>query len=292
MKTIFLSLIFYASVFAQSPLLLLMDDSGVQVDADVQTYFDALTTPLSADQQVRIDTFVKMLKDSIGISNLSDKFDVMYLMANETSEAGLKNLVKRLHDAEVGAATVTFTADQGFTGDGASGYINTNYNPTSDKDNFIGGVNEPTVQQSASIGIYSRTNAQSASFVFGAASQYIILQTRSGSDQLIGYYFSGSSASVANNNSSGLIALTTNTDVSKFSAYRNGLSLSDDLNSSNSVPNQDVYICCYNNNGSPAGFNPYQFSFFFIGGELTATEMRGLNNCIEWYMDDLGTGVE
>src|SRR5574343_1234161 len=126
-------------------LLLMGDEAGY--DTDAQTYFSAMSTPLSTAYQDRINTFVLMVKDSLSITNLSDKFDVIYLLANETSEAGLKNLVKRSSDATIGAETVTFTADEGFAGDGVGGYINTNYNANSDGVNYT--LND------ASFGIYS-----------------------------------------------------------------------------------------------------------------------------------------
>lgn len=87
---LFLSTLSYAQDGAT--LLTLMSDDA-SYDADAQAYFDAMSTPLSTDYQDRINTFVLMVKDSLSLTNLSDKFDVIYLLANETSEAGLKNLV-------------------------------------------------------------------------------------------------------------------------------------------------------------------------------------------------------
>ena len=91
-----------------------------------------------------------MVKDSLQISSLSSKFDGMYLLANETSEAGLKNLVKRQHDATA-VNSPTFTQWEGFTGnENTYAHISTNYYPRTQAVSYA--------LNSGSFGIYFRTN--------------------------------------------------------------------------------------------------------------------------------------
>src|SRR5690606_25638804 len=72
---------------------------NVTYEFEAERYFASLETPLSNSAKTKINNFVAMLKDSLEIDSLAEKFDVMYLFANETPDAGLHNLVKRMHDA-------------------------------------------------------------------------------------------------------------------------------------------------------------------------------------------------
>lgn len=67
-------------------------------DVDLQTYWAGLTTPLDTAQKERLETLITSIKTGLGITNLSDKFDVMYVLANQTLEAAMRNVVKRAHD--------------------------------------------------------------------------------------------------------------------------------------------------------------------------------------------------
>ena len=92
---------------------------GGGVEPEVTAYIDGLTTPLSSGQLTALNTFVKALKDGLSITLLSEVFDVMYILAGETEESSLRNLIKRAHDAEA-VNSPTFTTLEGFTGDASS----------------------------------------------------------------------------------------------------------------------------------------------------------------------------
>lgn len=287
MKTILLALLLSFNIFAQGEFIILLTGNRVSYDADAQTYFSAMATPLSSAYKTRINTFVTMVKDSLSISNLSDKFDIMYLLANETSEAGLKNLVKRSHDATIGATTVTFTADQGFTGDGVAGYITTNYNPSTDA--VIYTLN------SASLGYYSRTSSAST------AIQDIGVNATTNVAELLSSWSDGNAYWGVNSNThqdqanivtDGLLLVSrTASGASNF--YINGAVVGGESSiASAAIPNGDITILARNLGGTPDRFSNRQLAFVFVGEGLDATEVRKLNNCIEWYMDDLGTGVQ
>jgi len=282
---LFLSTLSYAQDGAT--LLTLMSDDA-SYDADAQAYFDAMSTPLSTDYQDRINTFVLMVKDSLSLTNLSDKFDVIYLLANETSEAGLKNLVKRSSDATIGAETVTFTADEGFAGDGVGGYINTNYNANSDGVNYI--LND------ASFGIYSRTNSQSTVIDIGgratdATADAIWIVLRYTNDSFYGSLNNAIALNSAVPTSAGF-GLMSRAASDNAVYYFNGGSIISNSDPAVSIFDGDIFICTENRGGSPVGYTSRQYAFAFMGAGLDAVEARKLNNCIEWYMDDLGTGVE
>jgi len=111
MKKIFLILLFTSQLFAQKPLLDLFDSGVAVVPNEIETtrYANAMTTPLADSQVVNINNLVSMLKDSLGIDSLPQAFDCIYIFASPTSESALKNLVRRVDDAEV-VSTPIFTA--------------------------------------------------------------------------------------------------------------------------------------------------------------------------------------
>ena len=124
--------------------------AGGYDDHEAQTYFAALSTPLSLEQQTRVSNFVTKLKNILLTNDLSTRFDFFYLLGNETEESSRFNLIKRAHDI-TNVNSVLWTQWQGFTGDGSSSYLDTNYNPATQKVSF-------SLNQCA-IGIYIRTQA-------------------------------------------------------------------------------------------------------------------------------------
>ena len=275
-KLILIIALLTISLYPHSKLLLLFDDGGY--DADAQIYFNAMTTPLSSTQKARVNTFVKMLKDSLGITSLSEKFDVMYLLANETSEAGLRNLVKRSHDATA-VNSPTFTQWEGFKGNGTSSYINTNYNDSTQAINYK--INN------ASFGIYSRTNIQGNYRDCGEndVSPFSYLGMK-WSDGKTYSALTGGGVSFTAPASTACFYLLSRITTDYQNDYVNGSLFQSIPRGTQGLKNLNWAIM------QRGGFySVRQYSFFYIGSGLTDTEVRKLTNCVEYYMDSVGKGV-
>lgn len=253
---------------------------------EVQAYISGLTTPLSSAQVTKLDKFVRTLKTGLGISALSDAFDVMYILAGETAESSLKNLVKNAHHATA-VNSPAFTALEGFTGNGTSSYIKTGYLPN---------TNKVTMSlNSGSLGVYSRTDepGSNTKVEFGSYIAYnnspLYIQLRS---------FSGFVYSIHSNgfiydpidNTYGFFIVSRNTSTQLVS-YKNGEVISTKSASSNSINDFEVNILAVNYNGVPSSFSTKQLSFAFIGRQLTSADVVVLTNAIESYMDSNGKGV-
>ena len=120
---------------------------GSTYDSDLETYWTGLTTPLSTAQKDRLDTFIKALKSGLGITTLSEMFEVFYVFHNETQEAALRNLVQRAYDgvAPAGGNLPQFTPWYGFVPTLNSGQcIDTQFNPE-DADSSVIGINNVAV---------------------------------------------------------------------------------------------------------------------------------------------------
>lgn len=257
----------------------------VAYDTDAQVYFSAMTTLLSDDQKIRVNSFIMRLKDSLSITSLSEKFDVMYLMANETSEASLKNLVKRSHDATA-VNSPSWTQWEGFAGNGSTSYLNTNYTAI---------INTVTyTQNSASVGVYARTNQAGGYIDIGGSDASNVKALRFDiSNGGVMYYRINSSiyADLTRAMASGFYILD-KTSKSFATVYYNGSSLtSNDFITSDGLASVNILIGAYRRATITEAFSPRQYSFIFLGAGLSAVESRKITNCIEWYMDNIGTGV-
>jgi hypothetical protein len=263
-------------------LLLLGDESYNFQNFEVETYVDTLTTEISYEQIERIDNFVTMLKDSLSIDTLAEKFDVMYLLANETSEIALRNLVKTTHRATA-VNSPTFTAYEGFTGDGISSYLNTNYNPSTQKVNYT--------QNSASMGLYSLKDVYSAAYrdvqtytatvglemVFGVTSAGIYFMKLNNATSIVDTF------GVSN----GFLVLS-RTASNLLSTYHNGLAGNVSTEASGTIPSLNIVLGARNEAGSISNYSARTYSFFFIASGLSSEEVTKITNIFEWYLNELG----
>lgn len=286
MKKLLLLLILFTSIsFGQSgSTSLLLFDTGDSYQLETKVYLASLTTPLSKEQEVRINTFVVMLKNSLGVTSLPQRFDQILLLANETSEAGLKNLAKRFHDAT--NVNCTFKAWVGFRSlSSPAGYINTNYNPNTDKVSVSA--------NNMSIGAYSQDNLVSTRFSFGTydGTSYIISNpVQLSVMQLSSYFGSGTERRWANFVADGFHILSQNGSTS-YKAYIDGESLGEALVGGSNLPNRSIYLFTYNNNGSPTTVRTGELSFYFVANGLSDAEVSLLTDCVEWYLTDMETSV-
>jgi hypothetical protein len=140
-------------------------------DADYQAVLDYATTQgytlPSAGQQILQNQLVVDLKDA-GVWSKLDTFavfandvNISNPIPNPYSNAFALVDWKRL-SLYTAVNSPTFTVNQGFTGNGTSSYINTNFNPT------INGINYKL--NNASFGGYKDSVTASSSWVFGTLS--------------------------------------------------------------------------------------------------------------------------
>ena len=257
---------------------------------ELATYIDGLTTPLSTAQIRRLGEFIEAVKTGLSITNLSDAFDVMYVLAGETAESSLKNLVKNAHHCTA-VNSPTFAALEGFTSNGSSSYINTNYNATSDKDNFA--------QDDASIGCYSRTNQWSLtlnSVECGATPNPSVgLSYKWGVTNFRNVNSNDSAENVAMTSTLGMFIGTRPNSITEIFYQNKGIDYQETNKASTGIPNKNIVILCTNVGNAvtttPLYYSTKQISFFFQGKCLTQLQADALTDAFEVYMDANGKGV-
>lgn len=252
-------------------------------DSDFTRYETGLSTPLSSEMRININDFVIAIKDSLSVDSLAEVFDIMYVFSNETSEAALRNLVERDHDATA-YNSPTFTQYQGFTGNGSNTYIDLDFVASTD------GVNYTT--NSASYGLYCLTdNDGGGSIEMGANGTGDILLTLLNSNFTYIRINSNGWTTGANTHSNGMFIVNKINGATEQDAFKNSSQIANGTATNTGLPNVTIFILAQNNAGSPASYSSEKISFVFAGRGLSTTEIRQITNCYASYKSDLDDGL-
>jgi hypothetical protein len=243
--------------------------SALLSQATTDGYTAASGTTLKA-----LDTYVKGLKNA----DIWDKLDVLYVFAtNGDSDFATYNLKDPTAFQATKVNSPTFTTDEGFTGDGVSAYLDTNFNLATDGVNYS--------QNSASLGAYSRNILSSSdSDALIGASPSIIFNASIGRYQVA--INGGSSLLQTIETEENGFIMGTRVSSSEIRVYNNSNELVNSSSTSQAPENLTLRVLSRN-----VGLeSDAQVSIVFAGGDLSA-EASDFFDIIETYMDALGKGV-
>ena len=214
------------------------------------------------------------------------RMDLFYVFATELNtggEAYINWITPGTYNATVGATTVNFAAYEGVSSNGA-GYLTTGYNPSTNADNI--GLDDLT------IGAYTITTDYLADVVFGVSdgTQMIFIMPIT-TGPIIRVRLCNDINLDANRTEGGGLAVGTRRGNTDSELYLNGSSIGTGSSESYSLPNQIMYLCANNNNGSVGGASRDVLSIAFLMDGITDEEAATLFDIIEEYMDAIGSGV-
>ena len=256
--------------------------SAIVYDISAQAYFDAVPTPFSAIDKGYINTFFLDLKAS---NNNFSHIDVMYLFANSAQGNAGINLIDPATFTATEVNAPGWVAYEGYTSDVATSYLNSTYTPSTDAINFS--------LNSASAGIYSRTESTESTYDFGVisnAGNNRIEQISRHGDGNFYARMNDTTYNIAVNASSLALQSTLRTSSTSTSTYTRGSLLNTDAASSSvAVPTIDMYVLCFNSAGAASSFSGRQYSFFFIGDGLV--NISELYTAIQTLMTSFGKQV-
>ena len=266
---------------------------GVIVDPDLATYMTGLSTPLSTSQKTLLNSFYITTKSGLGLTNIYDYFDCMYIIGGETKESSYRNLVKRAHDITV-SIEPTWTALEGSRGNGTSQFLNLNYNPNTQGVNFT--------QNNAGYGIYSRTNGSIVGIDMGAANATVTNAAYIHLKQAAVFYGILNNYAASNVNdldvtipdTFGMYMITRNGPaITNLVAYKNKTihTYRTGTDVTSSPPNFNVYVCAANVDGAASNFCTRQYSLVFWSKYITEANRDVIVDAFETYMDANGKGV-
>lgn len=246
--------------------------------AEYKSVYDSFTTKPSASVANAQNTMVESLVDS----GVWSKFDVFYVFAGHTNDnnESLINWKNPGTNDSTAVNSPVFSQYNGFTGNGLSSYINTNYNPSTDKINLS--------LNSASFGLYSMTDRLAASKIHGVVSgtDFMLLYPKTTGDILRGYINSTNAKDDSIINSTGLLSVhrrnSTDLAVSKnktISSYRTD-SITD------AIPNGDFYLLARNIIGTGASnYDDIEISMAYIGDFLSQSDLNILVDTFDSYIN-------
>lgn len=236
-----------------------------------------MSTPPSGTRATLINITITNLIQS----GLWAKLDVLYIFAAATSQAGLLNWKARTNDCTLVSAP-SFTADRGFTGNGTSSYVESNFNPATQGVLYT--------QDAASFGVWSRTSGQMASSCAGwfDGTDGVTLLPRGVTDTA-GFRINqtlGSSTDAVVTDGTGLFAAN-RSGASATQFYRNGgsLNVGTSPNQASTALNSATLRF---GSSSVAGFSALQHAAGFAGGNLSAGDQAALYTILLNYMTQVG----
>jgi len=250
--------------------------------SEYQAVYDAYDLKPAADTAMRQD---KMVRDLITYG-IWAKLDVLYILSNNTWANSLINWINpgTFDLIPVNLVAGDFTAYRGWTGDGISKYLRTQYNPTLHAINYA--------QNNASIGHYTRTDANGLHSDFGgSAADRAYILGRNGGTAFLTLNDGVASGFGATPNSIGFY-IGNRIVAANRSLYKNSALIATVAMASTGIPNMEFTFL--SRGIPPSALSPRQIACGFVGGGLDEagnSEVTNFTNAIETYMDYIGAGV-
>ena len=249
---------------------------------EYRAVYDAYTTkPSDAVAAIDNTMVVGLVSDGVWA-----KLGVVWVYASHTNGAGEALINWKLpgtFDATAYNAP-TFTAYEGFLGNGTTQYIDCNWNPS------VSGVNY--TQNSASMIMYIRTDVNSG----GGHGSYL---NTDGIDCLLYPRYSGNAYIRINDATAGSIVsadgrgmfINTRTAVDVKKLYKNKVAIIESTTASTGVLAHSPYCLAYNDDDVAKGFRADQVSLYAFGSGLTQTDVNNITDRFETRMDALSSGI-
>lgn len=252
----------------------------------ITSLYDPSSLALFARASVDPDTDRKGLINDLIVGlkadSIWDELDALwFLAAHDQQFSRLNWKANEFNLTEVNSPT--WTLDRGYTGDGVSKHLDTNFKMGTN------GVN--VVQNSNSFGSYSRTNVTNSFLDLGvhqapfSSYHYPRLSVGAGMSSRI----NGSLATNSVVADSLGLSVSFRSDSTTVGQYKNGVSLGTASDTSTTLPDLNCYILAINSNGAQSSASPRQLSLIFYGS--SSINQLDLYNRIQTYLTGLGANV-
>ena len=260
-------------------------DSGGFV-AEYQAVYDAfIVKPSEADADAQ-NTFVTTLVDG-DVWNEVDRLPVFASHAPTSSADSLLDWIHPTISANIATAVnaPTYVQYQGYTGNGTTSYVNSNYNASTDGVKYL--LND------SGFGVYLRTHVteQSADcgVVFSRASRLYGFWDGIGMMGGINAVIAGNTKEASIVDAKGLSVIQ-RADNTNQELVKNGVLIKDEVISSQSIPNDTFYFCGVNDSGLAVP-STRELSLGYFGAYLTVAKQLILYNAFQTLMTYYGTEV-
>lgn len=205
------------------------------------------------------------------------KMDAIWVHASHDAQAARLNWLSTSYDC-VTVNNPLFTAFQGYTPDGATSYLDTQFNP-------VTAVGANFSQDSASFGIRSNTSNQGAGSLAGFwdGSKGVTINPKDNGGTYIMRVNSGNFNAGAVASSIGLFAITRTASAVIRGYYNGGVAITGTI-ASLSMANGSFRLGSISN----SSYRSCQFSMAFVGSGLTDQDAIDMNTWFNVYRTEIG----
>jgi hypothetical protein len=218
------------------------------------------------------------LTGSLKSAGLWTLMDAIYPFVGGTSASNSFNLKNPAAYRITWGGSVAFSSS-GITGDGASGYGNTGFNPAT------GGNYSLT---SASIGVFSQTNNLEGAAVIGIVGPpNATILFYGGQEKFNGLNSTAYTQSAVMATTKGFTAISLIPGPT-LTSYQTDGGGGPYTQQTATLPNGNLFVLAENSAGTPTSFTSKTLSFAFIGGGLTGTQVTALQTAVTTFNTALG----
>lgn len=253
-------------------------------DADADAYIARLTGTYSAGELAAINDFFVALKTA----GIYLKGDAIYLFAADSSSDAVLNLVSTSYTAT--ATNMTFTARQGFTGNGTTSFIDSTFNPNTASGNYA--------LNTGSVAAYLRLNIAEEGLAFGARSTsgndtrvFAYPRRSSPSDQTLSILNARNTTISSTISDCRRLFTTSRTASNLTTSYHDGTNLGTSSETPDGLVARSIYFGGYNNDGTLSIVSTNEFAFGWIGGDLSSSEVADLDAAVDDLLTAFGANV-
>ncbi len=234
---------------------------------------------VSAGREALVDDLIVGLK----ADGVWTKLDRLWLFAAEDAPSALTDLVATATATAVN--TPTFTVDQGYAGDGATSYLDTNFVPSTAGGN--------AALNSIHVSVYGQTFGSTGFFsgyIEGDDPGSFVGIVRFTVNGKVDYFLNEGSGGTETLSPAGML-IASRTGANAAALYSNGSSVDTNASASNALLSKSIFVLARNGNGTPTGFVSDEMSAASIGGGLTPTDATNLSSRVNTYMTAIGANV-
>jgi hypothetical protein len=226
---------------------------------------EQLTAQPSAKWTIALNNLIRQnILDSSNLSGYSNwsQLDRLWIFAADNQQNAGVSIVNPASTQITETGSPTWTKDVGYTGNGSSIYLNTNYNPTSNGVNFV--------LNNACMGIYTSGADTLNNFNIGAWSNssydglsYLNINGTNGQYGL--NLNSGGNGDAHSVGASTGLQVVTNAASSTNAQYLNGSLVSTNTSYPTILLNANLFVFCANEYGTPVDYSNATVGMVFTG---------------------------
>lgn len=243
---------------------------GVSYAEEAEALFARFTTPPTTARKGLINDLVVQLIDA----GVWSKLDAFYVMAAADSQAARLNWIGDIFNLTPVSAP-TFTVDRDYQGDGSTSYLSPGFNPAT-------AVSPKFVRDSASLGVYSRTDANTQQPIGNSS---CVIVPRSTADGVCRVNNSGTATTGAGGQSPTSIgffnAIRSASNAERL--RRNNTTIASSTAASSSVANDEITIL-----KRSTTFSTLRVAAAWIGAAMSDVESDALNGAVSTYLQAVG----